>query len=177
MKRWLPLLAVVFLAATSDENRLYRVAQGTFGDKLYDVAERQFAEFLSRFPKSERADSAQLFLAQAQLSQGKWEVAVSNLTAGISRWPDKQPDAFRFWLGEGLVQGEHYAEAEGRYREVAEKYEKSVYRAQAMYGLAFALVKQGRFMEVIDWLDALAKLNPRGGVVARRGVLGDRAVC
>jgi hypothetical protein len=57
MKRWLPLLAVVLLAATAEESRLYRVAQGTFGDKLYDVAERQFAEFLARFPQSEKADS------------------------------------------------------------------------------------------------------------------------
>ena len=55
MRRYWIILALLFVAATTEENRLYRVAEAAFNDRLYDVAERQFAEFLDRFPKSDRA--------------------------------------------------------------------------------------------------------------------------
>ena len=59
MKRLWCTLAVLLIAATTDENRQFRVAQAAFDDKLHDVAERQLAEFLQKYPQSERADNAQ----------------------------------------------------------------------------------------------------------------------
>src|SRR5258706_11034721 len=102
-RTWLgPLLALALVAAapTPDELRQFRVAHATFQDGLYDVAERQFIEFLAKFPASDRADHAQYQLAQAQLRQGKWQQAVKSLDESLVRWPDKRPDAIRFWLGE-----------------------------------------------------------------------------
>ena len=77
MKRLWPIFALALVAATptNDEIRQFRVAQATFEDRLYDVAERQLLEFLAKFPVSEKADNAQYLLAQAQLNQGKWELA------------------------------------------------------------------------------------------------------
>src|SRR5213594_3561582 len=107
MERHWPLLALLLVAATptTEELRQYRVAVAAFDDKLYDVAERQLAEFLAKFPESEHADNAQYLLGQAQLNQGKSESAVKSLEQTLARWPDKRPDAIRFWLAEALVRG------------------------------------------------------------------------
>jgi len=94
------------MAATPDENRLYRVAEAAFKDGLNDLAERQFAEYLKQFPDSERADEVVLDLAQAQLNQGKWPDATKTLQEALAKWPtEKRPDSFRFWLAEALVHG------------------------------------------------------------------------
>ena len=156
------ILALMLVAATPDENKLYRVAGAAFKDGLYDLAERQFVDYLKQFPDSDRADAVVLELAQAQLNQGKWQAAVSTLQDALAKWPtEKRPDSFRFWLAESLARGELYAEAEQRYAEVVEKYRGSAYRQQALYGLAFARFKQERFNQAMDALDELDKLEPR----------------
>src|ERR1700751_5875600 len=103
-------------APTPDETRVYRVAEAAFKDGLNDLAERQFAEYLARFPDSDRADGVVLDLAQAQLNQGKWEAAVKTLQDALAKWPtEKRPDGFRFWLAEALSRGERFIEAGQRY--------------------------------------------------------------
>jgi TolA-binding protein len=67
MRRYWVTLVLVFVAATAEKNSLYRVAEATFNDRICDVAERQFSEFLEKCPKSDRADDARLFLGEAQL--------------------------------------------------------------------------------------------------------------
>lgn len=161
MKSYWLMLALLLVAATptSEELRQYRVAQATFEDKLYDVAERQLVEFLAKYPVSERADNAQYLLAQARLNQGKWEQAVSSLEESLTRWPEKRPDSIRFWLGEALTQGGKFSEAESRYAEVVEKYSRSQYHAQALYGLAFAQLKQNKLDAAASRLDQLLRLG------------------
>jgi TolA-binding protein len=172
MRRLWPLIALLLIAATTaDETRLYRVAQAAFEDKLYDVAERQLAEFLQKFPQSERADNAQFLRAQAQLNQGKWQEAVTTLEDAMARWPDKRPDAIRFWLAEALTRGGKYADAQTRYTEVADKFPRSSYVPQALYGLAFAQIKQDRLDAAGDTLDRLAKLSPKGDVALEAELL------
>ena len=178
MKLWwsvLLLLAATALvqplqAATGEERRLYRVAQATFDDKLYDVAERQLSEFLQKFPASDRAEQMQLMLGQAQLYQDKWADAVKTLQEAVTRWPDKHSDGFRFWLAEALARGEKFAEAEGRYREVVDQVAASAYQAQAVYGLAFVLFKQGKFDAADETVNRLGKLSPKGEL-AQEGAL------
>src|ERR1043166_5013374 len=163
MRRLWPIVVVLLVAATTaDENRLYRVAQAAFDDKLDDVAERQFAEFLQKYPQSEHANDAQFLLAQAQLNQGKWQIAIKSLDEALSRWPDQRPDAIRFWLAEALARGSQYSEAQARYAEVADKFPRSPYHAQALYGLAFAQIKLNQFDAAGATLDRLAKLAPKG---------------
>jgi TolA-binding protein len=163
MRTLWPILALLFIAATVEENNLYRIAQAAYNDGIYDLAERQLAEFLQKFPDSERADAVALQLAQAQLNQGKWRDAVRTLQDALARWPaEKRPDGFRFWLGEALLRGEKYAEAEARYTEVLEKFPRSAYRTQAHYGSALAQFKQSKFDDAAETLQRLVKLGPKG---------------
>ena len=173
MRRYWIILALAFVAATTEENRLYRVAEAAFNDKIYDVAERQFSEFLEKFPHSDRADGAQLLLAEAQLNQGKSPEAVRTLQDALTKWPDKRPDSFRFWLAEALARDGKFAEAAARYEEVVEKFPRSPYRAQALYGLAFvpAQAKPVRCRQHIAGATEKTRLEGRvgagSGTVAR----------
>src|SRR5580704_10532481 len=180
MKRLRLIVALLFfggavghvVAATTDENRLYRVAEAAFKDGLNDLAERQFAEYLKQFPDSERADEVVLDLAQAQLNQGKWPDAAKTLEEALARWPtERRPDSFRFWLAEALVHGERYSEAEQRYAEIIEKYPHSAYRPQALYGLAFARFKLGRFGAAMEALDQLDKVGPKSDLAQEAELL------
>jgi TolA-binding protein len=69
------------------------------------------------------------------------------------------------------VHGERYSEAEQRYAEVIEKYPHSAYRPQAMYGLAFARFKLGRFGGATEALDQLDKLGPKADLAQEAELL------
>ena len=80
MKRFVPLLALLLIAATSlEENRQFQVANAAFNDKLYDVAARQIQEFLEKYPQSSRTGHALFLLGRAQLNLNEWEVAIHTL--------------------------------------------------------------------------------------------------
>ncbi len=158
-------------AATPEENKLYKIAQAAFQDKIYDLAERQFSEFLQTFPTSERADSAQLFLGQAQLERGKWREAVKTFQDGLAKWPDKHPEGYRFWLAEALMRGEQFADAGKQYAELLDKFPRGLYRAQAQYGLAYAQFKQGQYEVAADSLEKVAKLGPKPGLALEAELL------
>lgn len=161
MRRYLLILTLLFVAATPEETKLYRLAQAAFKDGIYDLAERQFAEFLKQFPESAQADGAQLLLGRAQLYQGKWQDAVTTLQGALTKFPEKRPDSFRFWLAEAYVRGEKYAEAESRYADLLETMPRSSYRPQALYGQAYAQFKQENYDAAAESLELLAKLAPK----------------
>ena len=163
-------LALVFVAAAADESRLYRAAQTAFNDKLYDVAERQLTEFLQQFPTSERAERATLWLGQCQVQLGKWRAAIATLEPALTRWPDKMPDSFRFWLAEAFARGNEWAKAAAQYTEVVEKYPRGEHRPMALYGLALAQFKQAQFGEAAGTLEQLEK------VLTRERALSDLAL-
>ena len=166
MKRFLPLLALLFVAATSlEENRQYRVAEAALNDKLYDVAVRQVQEFLQKYPQSARTGHALLLLGRAQLNLNQWETAVRTLEDALAKWPDKHSDEPIFWLGEAHRWGGEFAEAEVRYVELIEKFSGSGLAPAAWYELAAVQFRQGRYDDTTASLDKLLKTRPTGDLV------------
>jgi TolA-binding protein len=170
MRRLIPILVLLVacgasraVAATAEETRMWRVANAAFKDGLYDLAERQAAELLAKFPDSERAGDTQLLLAQAQLSQGKSQASIDTLETGL-RLPasERRRDSFQFWLAEARMRGEDFSGAEKAYGKLIEEFPRSVHRAQAYYGLAFVQFKSGRFDAAAETLERLRKLDLRG---------------
>jgi TolA-binding protein len=169
--RWV-IAALLLVAATAEETKLYRVGQTAFRDGIYDLAERQFAEFLQKFPESDQAETAQLLLTQAQLSQNKWREAGQTAQAALKKWPEgRQRDSFQFWLAESLLRGDEYAAAEKQYAELLEKTPHTAHRAAGHYGLAFAQFKQGRSDAATATLERLARLAPKGDVAQESELL------
>ena len=146
MKRLIPLLALLLVAATSlEENRQFQVAAAAFSDKLYDVAIRQLQEFLEKYPQSVRTGHALLLLGRTQLNLNDWETAGRTLQTALAKWPDKRTDEVIFWLGEAQSWGGEFAAAEARYLELIEKYPTSSFAPVAWYELATAQFRQGHY--------------------------------
>ena len=161
MKRFVPLLALLFVAATSlEENRQFRVAEAAFNDKLYDVTTRQLQEFLEKYPQSPRTGHALYLLGRTQLNLNNWETAIHTLQSALAKWPDKRADEVTFWLGEAHSWGGEFAAAEAQYVEVLEKYPWSPLVPMAWYELAVAQFRQGRHDAVAVSLDKLAQTHP-----------------
>ena len=163
MKRFVPLLALLFLAATSlEENRQFQVAAAAFSDKLYDVAIRQLQEFLDQYPQSPRAGHALLLLGRTQLNLNDWETASRTFQAALAKWPDKRTDEVIFWLGEAQSWGGEFAAAEARYLELIEKYPTSSFAPVAWYELATAQFRQGHYEAAAA---SLEKIRATGDLV------------
>ena len=146
MKRFVPLLALLLIAATSlEENRQFQVASAAFNDKLYDVATRQIQEFLEKYPQSPRTGHALFLLGRAQLNLNEWETAIHTLESALAKWPDKRTDEVIFWIGEAHGWGGEFAAAETRYAELIEKYPRSTFVPPAWYALATAQFRQGHY--------------------------------
>jgi len=161
MKRFVPLLALLFVAATSlEENRQFQVAEAAFNDKLYDVATRQLQEFLEKYPQSPRASNALYLLGRTQLNLNDWETALRTLQAALAKWPDKRADGVVFWIGEAHSWGGEFAAAATRYEELIEKYPWSPLVPAAWYELAAAQFRQGRYDAAGAALDKLAPTRP-----------------
>ena len=161
MKRFVPLLALLFVAATSlEENRQFHVAEAAFNDKLYDVATRQLHEFLEKYPQSPRTSHALYLLGRTQLNLNDWETAIHTLQSALAKWPDKRADGVVFWLGEAHSWGGEFAAAETRYLELIEKYPWSELVPAAWYELAAAQFREGRYDAATASLDKLARLHP-----------------
>lgn len=159
--RWWPVLLVVFVGATADETRLFRLAQSAFEDRLFDFAARQLTEFLAKYPDSEHADTACLMLAQSHLRLFNPAAAIEVLERGArGRTADQLSDAFLFWHAEALLHAERFAEADTAYDAVAQR-PTSPYRARALLGRALALLKLGRWDAAAGVLEELPQATKR----------------
>jgi TolA-binding protein len=166
--RWLLLVFVFTLssepvfAASARENRDYTAAAGAFQDGMYGRAETAFAQFVEKYPNSGRVAEARLLQAQAELKQGKFADAITQLTnadnltkAGILA------DEYFFWTGEAQFQGTNYSDAAETWVALAQKFPESRLRLQAVVEAASA------FSELAEWQQTVALLGATNGVFQR----------
>ena len=97
-------------AASTREVRAYSAAASAFQDGMWGRAEVEFAEFVEKYPKSERVPEAVLMQAEADIKQQKYLQAVELLTTHETQ-AGKLADQYVFWLGEAQFQNEDYAAA------------------------------------------------------------------
>src|SRR6266700_350616 len=116
---WITLMAagVRLPAASSAENRAFKVGEDFFAGTFYEKAEAEFAEFARKFPQSSRLPEAILFQAEARLQQTNYGGAIELLWSGISAagsWADQ----YQSWLGKAYF-------GRGNYLSAAEAFEKA----------------------------------------------------
>src|SRR2546430_16907423 len=76
--------AVVSVRAADAETRAFTLSQNLFDDGFYELAEKSFADFVSKYPSSPRVSQAVLVEARAALTQKKFSTAISLLTTNLS---------------------------------------------------------------------------------------------
>jgi tol-pal system protein YbgF len=104
--------------ATSDPQTLYQTAYNDYLRGNYDLAVREFQDYLDNFPDTDLTDNAVYWIGECYYRQGKFRPAISQFDAVLNRYPrsDKLPSALlkkgysHLQLGEraqGVVQLQH----------------------------------------------------------------------
>lgn len=129
--------AMPLSAATSAaERRALTTAQILFNDGSYDLAERELAEFIRRYPTSSRLPEAVLLQAQARFK-------LKNLAGAIELLQNYFPqagtlaDEYRFWMAEAHYQAQQFGPAAAAYGQLLRDFPQSRRRLEAIYGEAF----------------------------------------
>lgn len=184
------LLACAFLlsggslsAAGGRENRDYAAAAAAFQDGMYGRAETAFAQFVEKYPKSERIGEAVLLQAQAELKLGKFADAIALLTdADNQAKAGKLADEYVYWTGEAQFQDAHYPEAAETWIGLAQRFPASKLRLKAVVAAASAFTEQAGWSQVVALLEATngvflraAQLDPGGESVVQGKLLLSQA--
>jgi TolA-binding protein len=145
------LLATVAEEATAP--RAYEVAVRFFEEGTYDLAEREFADFVRLHPGSDRVPEAVLFQAQAMMQQRRYADALALLRERLDQ-AGPFADRYQFWMAEALFQLGNHTEAAQAYATVLAGYPDSPRRLEASLGEAYAAFKLGDRRRAADLLRA-----------------------
>ena len=84
---------------------------------IYELAEKEFAEFIQKHPDSEKVPDAVLLQAQCRYQQKKSDEALALLRERLVN-AGKLADQYRYWIAECLFQKGDYAAAATAFAQV-----------------------------------------------------------
>lgn len=181
--QWLLILLALILggeplsAASSREQRAYAAAVSAFQDEMWDRAEKEFAQFVQKYPGSANAPEAVLLQAQAEFKQGKLAQAIALLNARKAR-AGHLADQYVFWIGEGQFQNADPAAAAETFISLTRDYPASSLRLRAVVAAAAARSQLGRWSQVAALLQETdgvfqraAQQDPTNQLIARGRLL------
>ena len=150
LRNWLSLALLIvcvpggWLArgAMPEETLAVDALRKMFQDGLYEVAERQSADFIRQFPNSELLSEAVLIQARSRIQLRRYDDAIA-LLAEKAGQAGKRGDEFAFWQAEGRLAKGDLAGAAEAFVKVIAAYPESPLRLQASYHEAFARSRQG----------------------------------
>jgi tol-pal system protein YbgF len=108
------------------EKELYLLAKMAFDQGDFETAREEFGKFLTKYPKSERADNAQYWISEIYYREKWYEKAILEYQKVIENYPkgNKVPDSL---LKQGFAFNNIGDKANARlvFKELIEKYPKS----------------------------------------------------
>ncbi|MBI3415650.1 MAG: tetratricopeptide repeat protein [Verrucomicrobia bacterium] len=148
----LALLAATLRAANPPllEEREFRSARRSFEDNWFDRAEREFADFLAKYPAAIERTEAVLMQARSRFEQQKelpeaqrnFSGVVELLQSGIATAGEWAPH-YGYWIAEAHFEKGDYAQAAAAYEKVIRDFPQSEVVLNACLGQALAKFKQG----------------------------------
>jgi TolA-binding protein len=164
-------------AAQAPDPRDFEVAVRFFQERAYDLAEKEFAEFIRNQPTSERVPEAVLFQAQARFLLGRHDECLALLRERLGA-AGLFADRYQYWIGEALFQLGDYPESARAYAAVLAGYPESPRRLDASLGEAYATFKLGDRQRTAELLRSpegsfqqSARVQPDSVLVARGELL------
>jgi TolA-binding protein len=154
--RFLVLLlffAASICAAEPGEAEAFASAAKASQDGFHERAEKEWAEFLRQYPKSERANEAALAQAQARYHLRQYPGALEILN-GRAPTAGTLTDQYQFWRGQTLLDATNYAAAEEAFAEMLKTQTNSPLRLNASVAQAHARFRRDDFAGVVDLLSA-----------------------
>jgi|ERR1041385_8035615 TolA-binding protein len=159
MFRWISILALLpammaggLAAPALDEDQAFKAASESFHLTYYERAEKEFADFIQKFPASTNAPAALFFQAEARLKQNNYAGSISLINSNLPAagpWTDK----YLYCLGQAQLGLKDYAKAAEAFGRVAREFPASTNRLQAVYEEAAARARLGAPDTVIALLE------------------------
>ncbi len=140
-------------ALSGGEESAFKAAEKSFNIQVWDRAEREFAQFIEKYPKSEGRIDAVSFQAQALFQQHKFAAVVALLNAHQAE-AGKQADEFLYWIGTAEFQNTNYPGAATTFGKLARELPESPRRLAGAVGEAAARAKLGEWPQVVALLQA-----------------------
>jgi len=181
--QWLLILFVLSpggersFAASAREDRAYAAAVSAFQDGMWNRAETEFAQFVQKYPKSDRMAEAVLLQAEAEFKQGKLPETIALLTARKAGAGDLA-DQYFYWIGEAQFQGGNLPAAAETFIALTRDFPESSLRLRAVVEAAASLARTNRWPQVVSLLEETnsvfqraVRMDPANELVARGSLL------
>src|ERR1017187_2145470 len=170
--RWQWLLILLALstggersfAASAREDRAYAAAVTAFQDGMWGRTETEFAQFVQKYPKSDRAAEAVLLQAEAEYQQGKLPEAIALLMARKAD-AGNLADQYVYWIGEAQCTNKNYSAAADTFVSLTRDFPESSLRLPAVMEAAAA------YAQLRDWRNHDALLENTNGIFQRAAQL------
>lgn len=171
----------VHLRAASAEGSLFDAAARGLSDHNWDYADRTFADFLLKFPNSDRAGEAAIKQAQARFELRNYDGVlelVSRFTARSGRFADE----YVFWSAQAQLQKGDLPAASAGFQKLLATFPASARRLDSALGEAVAIFRQGNLARAAQLLtdpslifQTAAKGRPQAEQVLRGTLLAAEA--
>ena len=141
-------------AASALENNAYQAATNSFGIGFWSRAEKELAQLIEKFPKTERRAEVILLQGEALYQQTNSDGAIPLLGANLDR-AEKFADEYRFWIAEAQFQKRDFAAAATAYASLLNLHALSGRRLESLVGEAAARSQlPGQWPQVVSLLGA-----------------------
>ena len=155
--------AVIRLFAKNEgaDYAVYQLGQTYYRSGDHEQATDQFAVLLKTYPKSDLADDAQFAIGWVKFQRKDFLGAIRDFQTTIANYPasDLIPRA-TYSIGDAYYNLRQYGPAEKAYRDVLQKFPKSPVAADALTGIQYCLVAQGKSKEAVGAIDDYVRENP-----------------
>ena len=165
LRRWLLVLFALILsggqllAASKREQSAYAAAVHAFQYEMWSQAERDFTNFVAKYPASTNVPEAVLLQAQAEFKQGKLTGAIALLAdANHLAKAGTLADQYVYWIGEAQFQNGDFTNAAETFASLPQKFPESPLRLRAVVEAASA------YMQLTNWPQMSALLEDTNGI-------------
>lgn len=139
---------------------MYQLGQTYFRLNNYEDALRQFQGVVG-MKDSPLADDAQYAIGWLWFQGKNYDEAINEFRNLIQKFPQSElvPRA-HYSIGDALYNQQQYSPAEQSYREVLRKFPQSSLVVDAISGIQYCLLAQGKQQEALNVIDTFVKENP-----------------
>ncbi len=155
VQRWILICGILLLATPrllfAGEDADFKVASKKFTDGFYDLADKDFAEFIQKYPNSPHLPDALVFQAESRIKLTNYAGALQ-LLAAYQNQAGKRADEFLFWMADAQFQKGEFQAAGDSFAKLIQQFPASTRRLEASIGEAAARSQLGQWPRVVELL-------------------------
>ncbi|MBI2619619.1 MAG: tetratricopeptide repeat protein [Ignavibacteriales bacterium] len=143
----------------------YQLGQTYYRSGKYTDAVQQMSSLIRNFPSSSLADDAQYAIGWIWFQNKEYPEAIKEFQKLLQLFPQSDLAAkATYSIGDARYNRKDYTGAEQAYRQVLEKFPQSQYVGDAMTGIQYCLLAQGKPEEALRVIDSFVRENPRSSM-------------